>query len=207
MSRKTTGSAKSERLTLAEAISNIVAKEDALVKSVEDLKQFKAETLSKLDMAIETKKTELTELDQNYTKIKKDKQIETNQFIAEYQRNGAVDILEKTGEEPIESSKLEALESELASIRQSREEEIEKIKSEERAAAKIALNSAVKNCQLEHKAETAQLKAVSEQQQKEIKSLETTIKNMQAEIAAQRQLTKEVAEAGKQGSIQQTFGK
>jgi len=99
------------------------------------------------------------------------------------------------------------LQSELAQLHQGREEEMEKIKNEERANAKIALNSAVKNCQLEHKAETAQLKAVSEQQQKEIKSLETTIKNMQAEIAAQRQLTKEVAEAGKQGSIQQTFGK
>jgi len=207
MSRKTASSVKSERLTLAEAISSIVAKEEALIKSVDDLKQFQAETLSKLDLAIETKKTELAELEQNYMKIKKDKQIETDQFVAEYQRDSAIKILEETGEEPIESAKLEILQSELAQLHQGREEEMEKIKNEERANAKIALNSAVKNCQLEHKAETAQLKAVSEQQQKEIKSLETTIKNMQAEIAAQRQLTKEVAEAGKQGSIQQTFGK
>ena len=85
MSRKTASSVKSERLTLAEAISSIVAKEEALIKSVDDLKQFQAETLSKLDLAIETKKTELAELEQNYMKIKKDKQIETDQFVAEYQ--------------------------------------------------------------------------------------------------------------------------
>lgn len=200
-------SVKSERLTLAEAISSLVAKEEAFLKSVEDLKKFKADALSKLDLEIETKKTELQTLADEFKKTQKDKEIKIAQFLAEFQRKGAIEILEESQEVPIKAETLTKLKEKLETLQQDQTKELEKIKAEERASAKIALNAAIKTCELQHKAETAQLKAITEQQQKEIKTLEKTIESMKTEIAAQRQLTKEVAEAGKQGNIHQSFGK
>jgi hypothetical protein len=60
---------------------------------------------------------------------------------------------------------------------------------------------------LRHNAEVAQIKAEVGQRTSEITVLANTVKNLQNEIAEQRMLTKEVAFAGKQAPINQSFGK
>jgi len=72
---------------------------------------------------------------------------------------------------------------------------------------KKELGAQIGSGHLKHRAEIAELTASVKQQEKEITVLSNTIDNLKSELAAQRDLTREVAMAGKQGAITQQFGK
>ena len=61
--------------------------------------------------------------------------------------------------------------------------------------------------ELNHKAETADMKAQIDQQKREVDMLYKTIENLKHEISEQRTLTKEVAQASSKSQISQKFGK
>ena len=75
------------------------------------------------------------------------------------------------------------------------------------AGHKIAINSAIRTKELEHKAEVAELSAQVKQKTLEIESLHKEIDNLRSEVASQRKLTQAVAEASKAPPITQSFGK
>ncbi len=201
-SRTASSSAKkSERLELAMAISNIVSKQDAFAKSVEVLQKFQSETLIKLDLEINSKKIDLENLADEYKRKQKDGQIETDQFLAEYKYNGAINIIKDADEVSIRTQQLQNMKDDLKELRRERTQEIEDIKKKEKDHAHKALSSALSNCELKHKAEVAESTASVTQQKKEISNLESTIKNLQHELAEQRKLTKDVAEASRQGAV------
>ncbi len=202
VSRTVNSSAKkSERLELAMAISNIVSKQDAFTKSVETLQKFQSETLTKLDLEINSKKIELEVLADDYKHKQKDSQIETDQLLAEYKYNGAVNIIKDVNEVPISIDNLQKIKDELKDLRKDRTQELEDIKKKEREHAHKSLTSAMNNCELKHKAEIAELTASVNQQKREITTLQSAINNLQHELSEQRKLTKDVAEAGRQGAV------
>jgi hypothetical protein len=125
----------------------------------------------------------------------------------EYKYKGACYILKEHGEEPISMHKLKNMKSELEELMKDRAEEIEAIKKKERESAEMSKNMAIRNQDLSHKAETAELNATVNQQKKEIQTLQNTIDNLRSELAEQRKLTKEVAEAGRQAPITVTSNK
>lgn len=192
---------QSERLELAKAISNISAKQESFVKAVDTLEKYKNEILVTLDLEIETKKKELEDLKESYERLQKDGQIDTNQFLREYRYKGAIEILEDSGEVPIKENKLEKMEAEIEELRGDRTEEMETIRKEERSQAKKNMELAIRNCELTHKAESAELNAEVKQQSNEIKNLRDTIENLKFELAEQRKLTKDVAESSRAAPI------
>lgn len=192
---------KSERLLLATAITSLTTKQEAFIKAVETMKQLEADTLTNLDLEINTKKLELENLEKDFKRKQKDGQIETDQFLNEYSYEAACKILKEHNEEPINSEKLKTLHNDLDKYKTGHEEELEKLKNKEREKAQKSLKAALTNNELKHKAEVAEMAASVNQQKKEIQSLENTIKNLQNELSQQRQLTKDVAEASRPAPI------
>lgn len=81
------------------------------------------------------------------------------------------------------------------------------IKEEEKAKYKHQLDMDTKTMDLTHKATNANLNAQVEQQKREIEVLHNTIENLKSELKEQRELTKQVAQAGAKSQITQTIGK
>ena len=68
------------------------------------------------------------------------------------------------------------------------------------------LNARLATQTLQHQVDTSDMKARIENQEREIASLRETIESLKSEIQAQRELTREVANAG-QKAVTQNFGK
>ena len=149
----------------------------------------------------------MKELEEKVKIDKKNKQIETDQLLAEYKYDGALKILDERSEVPILKSELESIQKRLDDMSKDRTEEIKKCVEEESKKGKDGLKAAINNATLTHKAETATLNATVEQQKKEIMTFEKSIANMQNEIAEQRKLTMQVAQASRAAPITQTIGK
>ncbi len=64
-----------------------------------------------------------------------------------------------------------------------------------------AMRTVMSNMELKHKAEVAKMTASMVHQKKKITTLQKTIENLQHELAEQRKLTKDVAEAGRPAPI------
>lgn len=192
---------KSERLELANAIMGITSAQDKFTKAIEHLENFKSESLNNLDTEINTKKIELSLLKEEFEQENKMGEIRCKQHLAEFEYDGAIEIIEKKEEVAIASDKLQEMEEELETLRQDNKDELEAVKKEEKDKGDKALKSAINNANLVHKAEVAELTASVKQQDKEIVSLQATIENLRHELGQQRKLTKEVAEAGRQAPI------
>ncbi len=195
---KSTLNTNSERLELAKAISGMTAKQDAFIKAVETMETFNEEALKKLDLEMESRKQDLAELEKNIERIKKNGQIEVDQFLSEYKYTAATKILNERKEEPIESTVLEKLHNELSTLKEGRQDEIDAMKAKEKEKSTRAMKAALSNSDLKHKAEIADLSAENKQNKHEISTLQKTIDNLTKELACQRELTKQVAEASRQ---------
>jgi hypothetical protein len=195
------GEPKSERLELASAIMNITQIQDKFTKALEHLEDFKAETLNALDTQINTKKIELSLLKEEFEQENKIGEIRCKQHLAEFEYNGAIDLLEKKNEVPISKERLEEMEEELEKLRKDNQEELDALKKTTKEEGDKALKIAINNSNLVHKAEVAELGANAKQGEREIANLNATINNLRHELSEQRKLTKEVAEASKQGPI------
>ena len=195
------------RLELAKAINGITTKQDAFIKAVDSFKDLTKESLEELNLKIESKQTEFDQLEQKYNTILKQKKIETDQELQEYKYEAAKTILKERSETPIAAEELKSMKTELESLKKDRAEELAALVEQEKKRGADALKAALNNNNLTHKAEIAEMKATVDQQRKEIESLHKTVENMKEEIAAQRQLTKEVAQASRQAPITQQIGK
>ncbi len=206
MSKKSKSS-ESEQLVFAKALNGITKIQDSFIKAVEGLQEYSEDALTQLDLQINTKKDELARIEEDIKKRKKDAQIECDQFIKEYEYEAALKILTDRNEEPINCDKLQELRDNLERAKKDYTTEIEKIRDEEKAKNHKELSAALKSKDLTHVAETAQMKALADRLTAEIDTYTSTIETLKHEIASQRKLTKEVAEACKQGGITQQIGK
>ena len=195
------------RLEFAKALNNIVQKEEAFAKSVEALKEYTEEALTELDLKIANKEQRLEILDKEFDTLRKNKEIEIDQHIAEYKYKAAMEYLEEREESAIDTAELKNLREQLKEYEKGQQADLDKVIEEERQKAKSALKAAVAHAELSHKADTAELNATVNQLKKEIETYQSTIENQRAEIAEQRKLTMQVAQAGAKGAVNQTFGK
>ncbi len=206
MSKRTTKS-ESDTLAFAKAINKLIQKQEDFAKVIQEMNDLKAETLTGIQLELKTKREELDNLDKEYENKKKDLQIKVDQEFKEYAYQKAVEVLEEHGEIAVDEESYNELKESVETVREELEEEMANKVTEEKSQASKELEQALKTKTLEYKAEKATLEATVEQLTKERQTYESTIDNLKFEIAAQRELTKQVAEAGKQGAISQTFGK
>ena len=187
----------SERLELAKAISNISSKADAFVAATENFKSFSKDTLVKLDLDIEAKRLELSDLQRQIEHNIKNGKIDVDVALREYKREGAVAMLKEMQESVITDKELATLRHELQDLRSNYDAAIATVRKEEAEKRERAISQATKNTELQHKAANATVMALSEQREREIGNLKSTITDLRAEISAQRELTRSVAEAGR----------
>jgi hypothetical protein len=194
-------------LEFTKAITLLVNTQETFKRNVETLQDFVTSVTADLDTEIRNKHLESESLKVDFENMKRNVQIEIDQEIAESKRAAIIQFLSETDEVPIQAiefkrlnEKIEELEKKLLTIEES-------TINKEKEKAKTALSAALTNNSLKNAADMAQLRAVSEQQEKEIKTLENLIRNQKEEIACQRELTKQVAQATSNGQIQQHIGK
>lgn len=200
-SKVTTVSKNSERVELALNIANIAAKQEQFMKAVSTLNEYTTDKLNELDLLIHSKKEDLTTLENDFNRVKKDKEIEVTQFLDEFKYEGAKQILEKCDEVPINADKLDSLNMRVKELETDINKKVSEAVAVAKAAADKELKNSTNNLEMAHKAETADLGAEVKQQQLQIKSLNAVIDNLKFELAEQRKLTQSVAEAARMAPI------
>lgn len=216
-STSTSSTADSARMTLAKAVSQIAVDQARFTEAVDTYRSIGAESVADLQRQIDVKQQEYDELCEECDNNVKRRKIELELRFQEHKRDTAVAVLRDFGEVPIGETKLaelikerDAAVAELAEYRASAEESLktalEALRKELSSSNHAALATAVKTKELEFKATVAKLEAQAEQAGKEVSALKQTIADQREEIKEQRKLTQSVAEASKQGAIQQTFG-
>lgn len=191
---------ESEKLQLARAINNITKSREAFNSAVEAFNSLEQEHLKDLDLRIEEKHQELKDAEEDLVQKRKRGEIDCDNDLAEHRRNAAIRFLSATGEEPIETTVLSSLRSELSELKSNFDTSLEKAREDERNLAKTHLTSALKSQELMNKAEVATLQARLEQKDREIEVLNETISNLRQEVSEQRQLTKDVAASASSNS-------
>ena len=194
------GTPISERLELAKAISNVSNKVDGFIAATESFKNFTKEALVKLDLDIDSKRLELADLQKQIEHKIVNGRIDIDVALREYKREGAVAMLKEMNETVISDKELQSLRRELEELRGNYDAAVTTIKKEEAEKREKAIGQATKNMELQHKATNATILALSEQREREIGNLKSTITDLRNEISAQRELTRSVAEAGRQVS-------
>jgi uncharacterized protein (DUF342 family) len=196
-----------ERKELTKNIENLASKQDAFLKAVAALETFKKESLVDLDTDIELKKNELSELAKKYENEVIDGKTSVDQRIKKYEYDAAVAIIEKQGEIPCFKEDIEAYKTTIAELKAKQDSELKGAVDSERKTAESRLRAVIENTNLKTLAEHAQLSAKVTQLESQVSVSNGVISNLQNELKCQRELTKDVAIAGKQGAIQQTIGK
>lgn len=194
-------------LELTRAIQKIIKNQDDFMSSVSNLTNYTDETFNDLNLQIESKKVEIENLGCEYENKRIQFDIETSHYYAEHKYEGALSFLRERGEESIQSEELSKMRVEISQLKESHEKEINDAITKEKVESKKAIASITQNMELQHKANIAELNASVKQQKNEIISLHNTVSSMKEDITAQRELTKDVALASKQGAINQTIGK
>lgn len=196
----------SDRLQLAQSINNLVLRGDSFLSAMEELNTFSKERLVDLDLKIESKKQEFQDLTVSLENQFKDVEIKLKQNLQENKLVAVKEVLGGLNMMYIETAEHSRLVAELETLRTTSATQLQQAVTTEKASGQAALQQALLNQELAHKAQIASLSAQVEQQVKEIGVLKETIANLKHEIAEQRSLTKEVAIASSKGNIQQSFG-
>lgn len=205
-------------MQLAQAMSQIAKQEAAFTSAVEIFRGITAESVDDLQRQIDVKQLEFDEMRADQEQALKRRKIESDIDLEQHRRSGARAILQEFNEVPIAENELTDLREQLAATRKELEHtknafderlqlelnNLENRLKREHEASKAAI---IKHKELEHKANVADLEANASQASKEVATLKSTIAELREEVREQRKLTQSVAEASKQGAIQQTFGK
>ena len=231
------------RLVFAQAINNLTMCCDKFTEAVQVFDKITPVRINELDMLLDSKKVEQTEIiaqlerdlktkqmeidmkldtkkyefDEAINKLERDvknKQLETENQLKEFHMEACKtiaashDYMVITNEEytKLESS-VKSLESTVKSLTDGMEADIEEQVETQKKVIQDNCKHEITNMTLNHRAETAELIALTKQQEKEIAVLNTQIENMKYEIGEQRKLTKEIANASAKSQINQSFGK
>lgn len=191
----------------SKAILTLANKQEAFVKSVELVNQFTEDLRTDLRTDIQSKWIESENLKKSVEIERKNLQIETEQQLKEFKYKAAISILENREEVAIGILDLQELRLKIKKMEDEFTDKVLEKVAVVKATAKRVMESSLDSLTLKHTAETAFLRAKVQQQEISIQNLVENISNLKEEVAAQRQLTKEVAMAGKTGAISQYMGK
>lgn len=192
MSTKRAKSGDSEKLVLAKAINGITKAREAFDKAVTSYQELEAEALKDLDMRIDVKRQELADADADFVQKRKRGEVDFENYMTEHRREGAVKILEATGEVPIKAKELEHLRERVAEFEANFEAKVRETKEGFQVSSRREMEAALRAQKLEHVAETAKLTAALEQKNAEIKVHKENNDRTRADLEAQRELTARV---------------
>lgn len=208
---------------MTKSIENMSKVQQEFNANYELLANYGEEELNEMDYQIKLKNEEcynsLQEITKSYNERKF--QLEADYKAKEYE-------LEQTHQQRINELEMEFTKREFEAARTVVEEEgytvvntreytnlttqLETVKSERETFEKSCeanmhkeLNARLKTQELQHQVASSDMKAKIENQGREIESLRATIETLKQEIQAQRELTREVAQAG-QKAVTQNFG-
>jgi recombinational DNA repair ATPase RecF len=205
--KKQTTEDVSGRIALANALVAIQKSQIQFAGAVKAYEEISQEAVQKLETLIEAKQKDLDDKMADVESKVKRRKIDAETEICAHKRKAVIDILQETNETPIEVDLLVELKGKIQALTEKHEAELKALSASLAGKHKRDLAIALKEKDLEHKASVAEIKASSTQSLQEIKALKQTIAEQREEIKAQRELTKSVADAGRQGAISQTFGK
>ena len=208
---------------MTKSIENISKVQQEFNSNYELLTNYGEDELNELDYQIKLKNEECYNSLQEITKSYNEKkfELESDYKAREYeleqshqQRINELDMeftkrefeiakttIENDGYTVVNTREYENLKTELTT-QQTTREAFEKTTE---ANMHKELNARLKTQELQHQVASSDMKARIENQGREIESLRTTIETLKAEIQAQRELTREVAQAG-QKAVTQNFG-
>ena len=162
--------------------------------------------LLQLDTDLKNKKTQVeTDL--------KNKEIQSKLAFDAYKQKACEDAATELGKMLVKKEDYERIQNDadeakndMQELKDSFDENLKSGIAREKAILVNQQKQEISILDLTHKAHTARLEAQCEQQKKEIEILNSTISNLKQEIAAQRDLTREVAQAGSKAQITQKIG-
>jgi len=236
----------SDRVQLAQAINNLTVKGEQFVQALNSFSTFR-ETVAQLDIQIETKKKQYTEL---LSKLEREYRDKTQQLQKEYSdlskqlstshtetirtnqidlKNNQIEVTQKLREHKLKSCEelvkefnmmllktedyrnlndtITRVNRELDDLKKKFESSCNSLRQEEKAKYDLELKRQQQQQELTYKTNSAEMKAQLDQQKREIEVLNRTIETLKLEIAEQRNLTKEIANASSKAQINQRFGK
>ena len=205
--------------TLTKKLEHSTKAHTDFVTSMEDLKSFSQESFKNIDNQIKEKEQEFYSKQDKIIKDYKNKRYDLEkeyeqlnydlekQFMSkrdtmerdfendEYEK--AVKVVKAFGEVNVRKNEYDQLQKELENLQKTMDKTIADARKDMEATFKREKEMAIRYKELEFKSISAEMKATIEQQSKEIASLMGSIENYKDEIAQQRDLTRSVAEAGK----------
>lgn len=196
-----------QRKQLIKVVETLTTKRDAFVKAVESYEQCTKDIVWNLDRDIELKQEELNKLNKNYENQLTDGKIKLEHDLKMFEYETVVEVLKEKKQIPCSETEINDLKHQITELKESSASELKRAVAIERATLENKMATELEKMTLKHNAEVAQLKAEVGQRTSEISVLQNTVKNLQSELAEQRMLTRDVAMAGKQAPIQQSFGK
>ena len=199
---KNVTSKSSDRVILAKAIENFSSVYEKLNSALTELKGVTTEKINEYSLMIETKKQDYNDLNERLDREFKSKQSDLQNKLKDINMLAFEEFAKKYNYQLVLIDDYEKKETEISTLQDKNEElnlKMEEKVEEKVELAKTKLEDSFKQekltLQLTHKAETADLIAQNKQHLREIEILNSTIINMKSEIAEQRNLTKEVAQA------------
>jgi chromosome segregation ATPase len=144
----------------------------------------------------------------------KNNQLEVTQKLKEYELKGCEDLVKKYNMMVLKvdeyknlTETINRVNRELEDLKKKFVDNCNAIKTDEKNRYETELKRQRETQELIHKTNCAEIKAQLEQQKREIDMLNETIETLKLEIAEQRNLTKEIANASSKAQINQRFGK
>jgi len=198
----TNKTADNSNLELNKLVHKMISVEQDFLDNVKHFEQFKSDAIFSLDAELNDRKRKLSDLEESYQAEQKRRRIDIENEILKDKFEAAKKFLDQHNFVPIEKEKLAGLET----AKNAAEEEARKAVEKEKEKSKRAVTEATKAQNLQHKAEIAQIEACVKQQDVQIAYLSNLLERKEKDVAAQIQLTKDVAEASRAGAIQQSFG-
>jgi hypothetical protein len=196
-----------QRKQLIKVVETLVTKKDAFVKAVEGFDQCTKDMIWNLDRDIELKKDELDRLAKDYNNQLTDGKIKLEHDLKLFEYETILEVLKEKKQIPCSETEINDLKQQIAELKESSIAEVKKAIAIEKSHSESKLTSTTERLTLTHAAEVAQLKAEVGQRTSEITVLQNAVANLRGELAAQRELTRDVAASSKQAPIQQSFGK
>ena len=185
-------------LQLTKSIQALTKQQTTFEKAVEKCNELIKEISEEFEMKLNAKKSELDALETQYQNTEKLKKVELDLAIKEYGYNKALEFLNDRGEIPVSKSEYEILKEENRILKASKEQEIKDAVSSEKQKNAAYNEQLKKTLELQKRAEIAQKEADLKVQINQIKLLENTIERLESDLEAQRNLTKDVANASAQ---------
>jgi hypothetical protein len=182
-------------LALTKALQGVTKAEDGFSKSVTKLSELLTDTFNDLETRLEAKQKDLDELKLRYEQEEKNKKIEVDQNVRAYAYEAAKKILTERKEVAVREEDYEQLREDYSELRATKEQEIRDSVSAERKRNDQHNEALKRTLELQKQAEVAQVEARLETQIQHIEVLKSTIENLKNDLQAQRELTKDVAQA------------